>query len=274
MTHPGHVVTLADDGSAGADLAWLWLNNHEWPGWSVEVLTVQPVTSGPPPTIQAAQPHPWQPDTPRQLFAESGLTGPEHLVADGDPRVVLGDLTATDLLVLGARGRGLFKALHLGSTAEWLLQCPPAPMLIARRARRTERVLVCTDGSAHASRAVQCLAGLPWVSRCAVTVIGVLERDRDPSDAVEAAAEALGKVAAAVDMRIRRPGPLDVFTHVRVDLFDEMDSLAPDLVVLGTRGLTGLRRLRLGSTAGAVAHYAPCSVLLTRADQADCDGDT
>jgi nucleotide-binding universal stress UspA family protein len=32
--------------------------------------------------------------------------------------------------------------------------------------------------------------------------------------------------------------------------------------VLGTRGLTGLRHLELGSTASAVAHEAMCSVLV------------
>jgi len=41
-------------------------------------------------------------------------------------------------------------------------------------------------------------------------------------------------------------------------LAGEVDE-APDLVALGTRGLGGLRRLVLGSTASAVVHHAPCS---------------
>jgi nucleotide-binding universal stress UspA family protein len=36
----------------------------------------------------------------------------------------------------------------------------------------------------------------------------------------------------------------------------------PQLVVLGTRGLTGWIRLRLGSTAAAVVRAAPCSSLV------------
>ncbi len=268
MTRSTQLVTFADDGSAGADVAWLWLNNHAWPGWAVEVLTVHPVTAGPPPGPEAAQPHPWQPESPRRVFEESELGAPPvHLAADGDPRAVLGARTSTDLLVVGARGRGVWKALHLGSTTEWLLQCPPAPLVIVRRAGRTGRVLACVDGSPHAARAVQTLAGLPWLGRCSVTVLGVVEHDRDPATAVAAAAGALGERGADVETLLREPGPMDVFGNVRVDLFDVLGSLAPDLVVLGTRGLTGLRRLRLGSTASAVAHHAPCSVLLARADE-------
>lgn len=272
MTRSTHLVTFADDGSEGADVAWLWLNNHPWPDWAVEVLTVHPVTAGPPTGPEAAQPHPWQPDSPRHVFAETGLADPVNLTAYGDPRAVLGGRADTDLLVVGARGRGLWKALHLGSTAEWLLQCPPAPLLIVRRARRTERVLVCVDGSAHATRAVQALAGLPWLGRCAVTVLGVGEHERDPEAAVAAAARSLADRAARVDTVLRKPGSLDVFTHVRVDIFDTMGALAPDLVVVGTRGLAGLRRLRLGSTASAVARHAPCSVLVARADGDDHHG--
>jgi nucleotide-binding universal stress UspA family protein len=46
---------------------------------------------------------------------------------------------------------------------------------------------------------------------------------------------------------------------VVLDLIDEMK---PDLAVLGSRGRGGLQRLLLGSTAGTVARYAHCSVLV------------
>lgn len=36
----------------------------------------------------------------------------------------------------------------------------------------------------------------------------------------------------------------------------------PDLVVCGTRGFTGLKRLRVGSTAAVLAHVTPSSLLV------------
>lgn len=37
-----------------------------------------------------------------------------------------------------------------------------------------------------------------------------------------------------------------------------------DLIVVGTRGLSGLKRLLLGSVAAGVVHCAPCAVLVVR----------
>ena len=37
-----------------------------------------------------------------------------------------------------------------------------------------------------------------------------------------------------------------------------------DLVVVGTKGLTGGKRLRLGSVADYLAHHVQCSILIVR----------
>jgi nucleotide-binding universal stress UspA family protein len=37
-----------------------------------------------------------------------------------------------------------------------------------------------------------------------------------------------------------------------------------DLIVIGTRGLTGFRKLLLGSVSNGVVSQAPCSVLVVR----------
>ena len=49
----------------------------------------------------------------------------------------------------------------------------------------------------------------------------------------------------------------------------EIDRRRPDLAVLGTRGLTGMRRFHLGSTASAIARSATCSVLVACAEHGD-----
>ena len=47
-------------------------------------------------------------------------------------------------------------------------------------------------------------------------------------------------------------------------ILERADALSPLAIVLGTRGLTGLRHLLLGSTAQRVVHGARCPVLAVR----------
>jgi nucleotide-binding universal stress UspA family protein len=37
-----------------------------------------------------------------------------------------------------------------------------------------------------------------------------------------------------------------------------------DLIVVGSRGLTGIQRFLLGSVSSKVSHHAPCSVMIVR----------
>ncbi len=46
----------------------------------------------------------------------------------------------------------------------------------------------------------------------------------------------------------------------------QAESLPADLIVMGTRGLTGLKHVVLGSVAERVVRTAPCSVLTVKAD--------
>jgi nucleotide-binding universal stress UspA family protein len=51
--------------------------------------------------------------------------------------------------------------------------------------------------------------------------------------------------------------PVDTILHVAKDR-------GADLIVLGSRGLGGFKRLLLGSVSNGVLHHAPCPVLIVR----------
>ena len=55
-------------------------------------------------------------------------------------------------------------------------------------------------------------------------------------------------------------------------LIDNAAQTAADMIVVGTHGRTGFRRLRLGSVAESVAQHAPCSVLVARSHKATKGG--
>lgn len=250
----GPTLAFGDDGSPAADVCWLWINSHTWPGWRLEIITAREAPIGPPPTPRDATLHQWDPPTPRRQLAETAFADVEHLTAQIDPRLAL--TRAADLLVIGPRGPGLLKALHLGSTAEWLLQHPVAPLVIARSGHPVRTVIACHDGSRHAQRAIQCLTNLPWIRSVEVTILVVDDGRAD----VEKAATTARSELATVDLQ---PEILDLHGKPTTVILDAIKRHAPDLVALGTRGLTGIPRLHHGSTAGALARAASCSVLLT-----------
>lgn len=248
-------LVFGDDGSTGADVAWLWINEQRWPGWEVRILTCEPPPIGPPPGEEAAEPRPWDPPEPRPVFAEAGFESVTHVRSVADPRYALAARTVADLTVVGAKGRGALKSLHLGSTAEFLLHAPTVPLVVVRHAVPVRRVVVAVDGSPHARRAAEAAAALPWIDDAEVVLVAVRDGRVDVDAALAEAADLLPKA---------KPKTVDIAGSVPETILTAADGA--DLVCLGTRGLGALRRTFLGSTASALAHLAPRSLLVAHAE--------
>jgi nucleotide-binding universal stress UspA family protein len=257
------LMVFGDDGSAGADVAWLWVCNHRWPGWRAEVLTA---TQPPFPPLSGDHPAElteWDSPHRRQLFTESELGSIRTLTVAQDPRIMLDARSDADLIVVGPRSLSRTKAMILGSTTEWLLHHPPAPLAIIRSASAVRRVLVCVDGSAHAQAAVQAFSRFPWAADAEVFVVNV-DDGRSPTNGIGAALATLDSVGVSAKVDTVEGSPTDM-------ILDQIEALEPHLIVIGTRGLTGWDRLRVGSTAGLVAHTARCSILLACTEQPQHD---
>lgn len=247
------LLVFGDDGSRGADVAWLWCNNHRWTGWSVEVVTA--TDPGWPPPAGASALREWEPSWGRAFWRSDEVASLRYRTAAADPRVLLDARHDASLIVLGSRGLGHMRSLWVGSTAEWLLHHPPAPLAIVKTAAVAREVVVCADGSGHARRAIDAFLALPLAAEAEVLVVGVTDGRGDTAAAVEEARARLDGRVRHVEAREVEGKPTDAILGV---LEDER----PGLVVLGTRGLTGLERLRLGSTASAVVRAAGCNSLL------------
>ena len=208
--------------------------------------------------------HEEDPNDPRVAPDDSGIARVRHLTTAYDPRIILNGKQDGQLTVVGARGRGLLKAMHIGSTAEWLMRCPGTPLVVARSGSTVRSVVACVDGSAHARAAVQALCDLPWISGREVTVLTIQDATTPSDEHAKAAASALESAGASARIMSVDPDLSGVRPNPTYAILDQLDLLQPQLVALGTRGLTGLHRLAIGSVAGAVAHAGPCSVLLAR----------
>jgi nucleotide-binding universal stress UspA family protein len=254
------LLVLADDHSEGASTAWEWICAQSWPDWDAEVVTVVDVDV---PGVSTVEPCEWEPAVRRAPRRSTMLGKVRHIRASGDARVVLSAVEA-DLLVIGPRGAGIAKKLHLGSVAEWLINCPPSPMVIARHTRKVGNVVVAADGSAHSHQVIETLQGLPWLASTSVDVVAVETGDGIAAAGAERDAAALAGACAQVKVAVIRPGEWDLTINVRGELMQYLYGRPCDLLAMGTQGLHGWERLRVGSTADYLTHHVDASVLLAR----------
>ena len=248
-------LVFGDDGSRGADIAWLWINNHPWPGWHIDVLTgadppYDPSTWGVTPTLE-----PWVSPWGRTYLGASPLVEVTFRHADSDPRLVLDEQSDADLVVVGHTGIGHLRSLWMGSTSEWLLHHPTAPLVIVHSAAAVRDVVCCVDGSGCATKALETFLTLPFAAETNVTVLSVDDGRTDVDSAISSAVTALRK--AGIDPHTERAEGKPTER-----ILEHLHEGQQQLVVLGTKGLTGWQRLRLGSTAAAVVHHMPRATLV------------
>ena len=210
----------------------------------------------------------------------------EPVLARGRPASVIVDQARemeADLVVVGHRGLGRWESMLLGSVSSEIVDHAPCPVLVAR-CEHLGPVVLADDGSPYARTAEAVVTAWPIFAGLPVTVVTVAE-DAYPyvgavgpmlySDTMNGYAEAMEaerrstatECEAAAD-RLRDAG-LQATAHVREgDAAHQIVACARErdagLIVVGTRGQTGLRRLILGSVARNVVLHAPCSVLVVR----------
>lgn len=175
-----------------------------------------------------------------------------------------------DLIALGGRGLGGWKAVFMGGVSSGVLHHAPCPVLIVRGNVSTfGRILVGSDGSDAALRATAAAVELACKFGSDLTVLSVCETrvplaedvDELGSTARDRIRESLtqcaGKTVSPVNMRQEAGRPVDVLTRVA-------ETEHYDLIVLGSRGLGTVKSLLLGSVSESVAQRAYCPVLIVR----------
>src|SRR5450759_1617575 len=188
------------------------------------------------------------------------------------------DRLAPDLLVVGSRGLGPLTSALLGSVSEELVDHAPCPVLVAR-GTGLRQVVLANDGSPDALAASTLLLRWPMFHGCEVRVVSVAahpDLHTTTSQPVGTAVQRLAQeaqapadeIARTTADRLRRAG-LDAVTAVRrgdpaVEILAAAGDWPADLIVIGTRGKTGLTRLLHGSVARKVLEHARCSVLVER----------
>lgn len=254
-------LVFGDDRSLQADRAWLWINNQRWPNWHVDVVTASAPSSPWANTGREIKLQAWDPEAPRPATQGTGIAGIRHLSTEADARVALTACTDADLLVIGPRASSGIQAAYLGSVMDYVIRHAPVPVLITTVPNPANRILVCTDGSEEAERAIETVAALPLAHDAeqmvvvGVATVGIYDPRPEIDAAVDRGVQMLSEFNAE-GIRIHTDG--DAVGAVYSRLVD----MRSQLLVLGTRGLTGLRRLAMGSFANSLVRVAPCSILV------------
>jgi nucleotide-binding universal stress UspA family protein len=294
-------ILLAHDGSTDAEIAADLAGSVPWPaGSTVRVISViEPTMVVVTAWAGSGGAAGYSPDVDSAITAsvQEGLTdvvarlqGPnlaaEGMVRRGRPATMIVEEARAfdaDVVLVGSRGRGTIASLALGSVSGEVVEHAPCPVLVARQPR-ISRVVVGLDGSPSSLLAERLVGDWPIFTGAAIRVVSVADviapwhtgiaptmyaqvtqaYAKDVADAKVAhqaiADEAVNRLRAAGQDAVAEPRTGDAASELIAAAVD----WKADLVVLGSRGQTGLKRILLGSVARNVVHGSAASVLVVR----------
>ena len=143
------------------------------------------------------------------------------------------------------------------------------------------RIVVGTDGSDTAAEAVRQATELAKLTGARLDVVSAFEpipQSRIRSESGSAPGDVQYEIGPREDVNLvienasgeaKKAGVEEVDGHSREGdpadaILDVAEEVNADLIVVGSKGMTGARRFLLGSVPNKVSHHAPCSVIIVR----------
>jgi nucleotide-binding universal stress UspA family protein len=134
------------------------------------------------------------------------------------------------------------------------------------------RILVATDGSDGARRAIEALPRLPVPDGTAVRVVTVVDTRSELPETISAHRRAAEAALESSRNRLEkmgcRPSSAALEGPPAMTIIGEAGAWNATAILLGARGLGKVSGLALGSVSSAVARAAPCSVFVIKKDLA------
>lgn len=288
-------ILLAHDLSPDSDRAAALIGGVSWPGATVVRVVSSPMGAGPLLSsfagLREARTHAREARHAIALahgrvaadLRDAGVLVEAATVAGKPARAIVTDANrfGADLIVVGARDQGPIAAMLLGSVSRAIVEDAPCSVLVSRGSA-VSRVMLATDGSPPARVATSIVATWPLFADARIRVVGVGEAPPRYPRTVLSDDERLGAFDGAIAMSTSQA--TDVVEEAVEELAargrqaeaeirlgeagQEVVAAAQhwpaDLVVVGSRGQSLLRRLLLGSVARTVLDGVGSSVLVAR----------
>jgi nucleotide-binding universal stress UspA family protein len=207
-----------------------------------------------------------------EMFREANIPVDARLVTHEDPAEYLLELVKDekfDLVVIGNRADTQSERYSLGSVTEKVARHAECSVLIVKKKPKVENLLVAVDGSKYADKALEFAAQLAKVYDGKLALVHVEEdkliRIGGPQvvDCLGTVGECILKDAAtkvqdvAFDKILEYGSPAEIIIKIA-------KKANVDIVVVGSRGLSSVRRYLLGSVSDDISMHARSSVLIVR----------
>jgi nucleotide-binding universal stress UspA family protein len=183
----------------------------------------------------------------------------QAVLREGVTEALLEEAPRHDLVVVGDHGAHRPAGITVGAAATNLAHRLTVPLLVTRPADRSfpQHVLVASDGSGSAHTAVRLAARVACQHGSRMTLVHVEgETDaRRRRGFAEDAAKLFEELGVEPTIVYERGDAAEAIVRVA-------QGESADLVVVGARGLTGVKAF--GSVSERVVHETPCSVLVAR----------
>jgi nucleotide-binding universal stress UspA family protein len=213
----------------------------------------------------------------REWAAARGISL-ETLLVKGEPHEALSAAArdhGCDLVVIGKRGQELPPGAQMGKVTERVIGYCPTDVLVVpvQGALDLNRLLLPVDGSRFSRQAAARALGLAAASGSTLQVVSAL--DAPPgfmSEVPEVAQDLLNNLENLVAGVARKAADQGVSCKTRIAvgpayrlIVDAAAEWEAGLIIMGSHGRTGLKRLLMGSVTERVVGQAPCPVLVVKA---------
>jgi nucleotide-binding universal stress UspA family protein len=203
-----------------------------------------------------------------ELFLEEGIAAETELIKAEDPAETILEMAekrGCDLIVIGNRAKTQHERFALGSVTEKVSTYAPCPVLITKRKTEIHKLLVAVDGSKQANKALDHAVAIAKNFGARITLLHVEEAKLfglKPQIVKKVGEEILLEAESRLegvsfDKSLKPGSPVE--TILKMAWLGDFD-----LVVIGSRGLSSVKRFLLGSVSADVSMHARTSVLLVK----------
>jgi nucleotide-binding universal stress UspA family protein len=168
-----------------------------------------------------------------------------------------------DLVVMGRRGQHRLAKIFMGSVTARVIGRSPINVLVVPRGAAVDFqcLLVASDGSPHSRAAWELALSMARQANSRLVGVAVAQEEGDLREA-----EAIVREMITVAGRAKVPftGIFPVGVAPDAGIVSQAIAHEADLVIMGSYGRTGLKKLLMGSVTERVIGQSPCPVLVVK----------